>query len=63
MEEFSELLSLFPKISEQARVDFSKCLFEKKVTKGTLLLKQGEICRDMFFIKKGLVHDNNYITI
>lgn len=60
MEKFSELLTLFPNISEQAQVDFTKCIFERKVTKGTLLLKQGEICRYIYFIKEGFARGFYY---
>lgn len=60
MEEFSEILNLLPKISEQAREDFTKCIFERKVTKGTLILKQGEICRYIYFLKEGFARGFYY---
>lgn len=60
MEEFSELLALFPKISEQARTDFTKCIFERKVNKGTLLLKQGEVCKYIYFLKVGFARGFYY---
>ena len=60
MEEFSEILNLLPKISELARKDFIKCIFEKKVTKGTLILKQGEVCKYIYFLKKGFARGFYY---
>jgi len=48
MEELFELFALFPKISSQARTDLTKYIFERKVDKGTLLLKQGEVCKYIY---------------
>jgi len=60
MEELSEILNLFPKISDQARKDFTKCIYEKKFNKGTLLLKQGEICKYIYFLKEGFARGFYY---
>ena len=60
MEDYSELLTLFPKISDQARLDFTKCISKKGFNKGDLLLKQGEICKHIYFLKEGFARGFYY---
>jgi CRP/FNR family transcriptional regulator, anaerobic regulatory protein len=53
--EISEYLKNIAKLSDSLE-DELKNLFEPKMfSKGDLLFKQGEICRQLYYIKKGLV--------
>ena len=40
-------------VSEQAKVMLDKIIFQKDYKKGTVILKEGEICNHLYFIKKG----------
>ena len=53
--ELSEYLKNTAKLSDSLEDDL-KILFEpKEFSKGDHLFRQGEICRHMFYIKKGMV--------
>lgn len=53
--ELSEYLKNIAKLSDSLEEDLKKLFGPKKFFKGDLLFKQGEICRHLFYIEKGLV--------
>ena len=53
--ELSEYLKNISKLSDSLEEDLKNLFEPKEFSKGDLLFKQGEICRHLFYIKKGLV--------
>jgi CRP-like cAMP-binding protein len=53
--ELSEYFKNISKLSDSLEEDLKNLFEPKEFFKGDLLFKQGEICRHLFYIKKGLV--------
>lgn len=47
------LLSVFYPVSKELAAEFQKHAFSLKLEKGEHILKQGGICKSMYFIKEG----------
>ena len=61
--ELSEHLKNIAKLSDSLEDDLKNLFEPKKFSKGDHLFKQGEICRHMFYIEKGLVRVYYYSDI
>ena len=55
MENIFNILNQFAVISEEAKSDLSKIVTLKAFTKGSFVLQQGNICRNLYFVKSGFV--------
>ena len=55
MENIFDILNQFATISEDAKVELLKIISIKKIEKGSIVLHQGNICRNLYFIKSGFV--------
>lgn len=53
MKNIIDRLSQYIEISEQAKIRFAEFIVQKKFIKGALLLRGSEICRHIYFLKKG----------
>lgn len=53
--EFSEYLKNIANHSDSSEEDLKNLIEPKKFSKGDLLFRQGEICRHVYYIEKGLV--------
>jgi CRP-like cAMP-binding protein len=54
MADFTNFLKRFS-LDESALYDFLQCVNAKEIPRGEYLLRQGEICRNLFFINEGLI--------
>lgn len=54
LEFFAFLNSLYP-LSDEAQAAMMKVMTEKKLRKGQHLLKEGEVCKHLTFIRRGLL--------
>lgn len=54
------ILSEITFIEEEAWQDFAQHHIEKKLNKGDFLLKEGQTCRHLYFLKKGLIRSFNF---
>ncbi|UZD24600.1 Crp/Fnr family transcriptional regulator [Algoriphagus halophytocola] len=68
MEKFSNLFNKFPTTSDEAKQAFADHLTEFEVEKGHFLVREGQICDQLFFVAKGAARsyytrDNRDITV
>ena len=56
MEEILVFLSkIYPKLSDECKAYLRDVAKQKEVKKGEILLRPGQVCRNLYFIKKGLL--------
>lgn len=60
MQSIIDRLSAFVTISESSKTKLTEVLKQMKPNKGTILLKEGEICQHMYFLTKGFARGFYY---
>ncbi|MFA5045195.1 MAG: Crp/Fnr family transcriptional regulator [Paludibacter sp.] len=60
MEKLLLILGQLMPLSEELREDLSSKVFVSKVKKGEILISEGKICHQLFFIKKGFLRGFHY---
>ena len=60
MNEFLELINKYNPLTEEAEKNFLSKLKTKSFKKGEFINKEGQICKQLYFIEKGLVKQYYY---
>jgi len=55
MTEFVRQINKYTQLSKEAETDFLSKLKSKSYKKGDIINKEGQICKQMYFIENGLV--------
>ena len=53
--EYLDKLAQFSPLGETSREQLLECISVKSIPKGGYILKQGEICKHLYYINKGMV--------
>lgn len=53
--EYLDKLAQFSPLSEASRTQLKGCISVKSIPKGEYILKQGEVCKHLYFVNKGMV--------
>ncbi len=54
MKDFVSAFNHLANLNQEATEDLQDCLSEKSLNKGELLLKNGQVCKNLYFIDEGL---------
>ena len=60
MTEFVAQINKYTQLSKEAEIDFLSRLKSKSYKKGDIITKEGQICKQMYFIENGLVKQYYY---